>query len=112
MARRAGKAASRRARQRNVSRPPATPAKAAPAPAVDAAETETTATAASAAAGPTATRRPVAVRQSAGSQLSAAERSEYHYVERDLRDIGILTVVMAALLLLAWFVFSVTGLFS
>jgi hypothetical protein len=112
LARRAGKAAARRARQRNVPRASSTPAKAAPAPAVDAADTESTATAVSAGAGPTATRRPVAVRQSAGSQLSAAERSEYHYVERDLRDIGILTVVMAALLLLAWFIFSATGLFS
>jgi hypothetical protein len=52
------------------------------------------------------------VRQAVGSELTAAERSEYHYVERDLRDIGILTAVMAALLLLAWFVFSATGIAS
>jgi hypothetical protein len=95
-----------------VPRASTTPAKAAPAPAVDAADAETATAAASAGAGPTATRRPVAVRQSSGSQLSATERSEYHYVERDLRDIAILTVVMAALLLLAWFVFSATGLFG
>jgi hypothetical protein len=44
------------------------------------------------------------------SQLSSADRAEYHYVERDLRSIGILTAVMAALLLLAWFAFSSLGL--
>lgn len=54
----------------------------------------------------------MAVRQSAGSQLTSAERSEYHYVERDLRDIAILTVVMTALLLLAWFVFTASGIFA
>ncbi len=58
------------------------------------------------------TQKPVAVRQSAGSQLTSAERSEYHYVERDLRDIAILTVVMTALLLLAWFVFTASGIFA
>ena len=57
-------------------------------------------------------QKPVAVRQSAGSQLTSAERSEYHYVERDLRDIAILTVVMTALLLLAWFVFTASGIFA
>lgn len=45
------------------------------------------------------------------SQLSGADRAEYHYVERDLRSIGILTAVMAALLLLAWFAFVALDLF-
>ncbi len=49
-------------------------------------------------------------RPAAGSQLTATERSEYHYVERDLRDIGILTAVMAALLFVAWLIFSASGL--
>jgi hypothetical protein len=45
------------------------------------------------------------------SQLSSHDRAEYHYVERDLRSIGILTGIMAALLLLAWFVFVALDLF-
>ena len=45
-----------------------------------------------------------------GSTLTTSERTEYHYVERDLRNIGILTVAMAVLLFLAWFVFSPLGL--
>jgi hypothetical protein len=45
------------------------------------------------------------------SQLSSHDRAEYHYVERDLRSIGILTAVMAALLLLAWVVFVALDLF-
>jgi hypothetical protein len=45
------------------------------------------------------------------SQLSSGERAEYHYVERDLRSIGILTAVMGALLLLAWVVFVALDLF-
>jgi uridylate kinase len=45
------------------------------------------------------------------SQLSSADRAEYHYVERDLRSIGILSAVMAALLLLAWFLFVALDLF-
>jgi len=44
-----------------------------------------------------------------GSQLTAGERSEYHYVERDLRDIGILTSIMALLLLAAWIAFRALG---
>jgi hypothetical protein len=45
-----------------------------------------------------------------GSVLTDRERAEYHYVERDLRNIGILTAVMVALLVLAYFVFSALGL--
>jgi hypothetical protein len=45
-----------------------------------------------------------------GSTLSASERFEYHYVERDLRNIGILSLVMVGLLALAWFIFTATGL--
>jgi hypothetical protein len=46
----------------------------------------------------------------AGSTLTSRERAEYHYVERDLRNIGVLTVVMAVLLLVAWFAFSALNL--
>jgi hypothetical protein len=45
------------------------------------------------------------------SQLSTGERAEYHYVERDLRSIGILMAVMAGLLLLAWIVFVALDVF-
>jgi len=45
-----------------------------------------------------------------GSTLTASERSEYHYVERDLRNIGILSLVMVGLLALAWFLFTASGL--
>ncbi|HVM24028.1 MAG TPA: hypothetical protein VM253_01350 [Candidatus Limnocylindrales bacterium] len=44
------------------------------------------------------------------SRLSGRERAEYHYVEKDLRNIGIITLVMVASLLIAWFVFQATGL--
>jgi hypothetical protein len=47
---------------------------------------------------------------STGSGLSARDRADYHYVERDLRNIGILTLIMAAMLLVAWLIFNATGL--
>ena len=103
MARRAGKAATRRARQRTVRRPtpPAAPSTAAtPAGSLDAPE-------------PTATPEPRQVAApviAAGSSLSARERADYHYVERDLRNIGILSAVMVVLLIVAWVAFSALGL--
>ena len=61
----------------------------------------------------TATERPrrvtapsAASAYSLSSTLSDRERAEYHYVERDLRNIGILTVVLVALLAPAWFAFN------
>jgi hypothetical protein len=108
MARRAGKAASRKARQRKVHRPigatPAAPVSAPP-PDVDAATPPSPA-----AAAPAAPRRAAVAGSASASRLSGSERSEYHYVERDLRDIAILTAVMAALLFVAWLAFSATGL--
>jgi hypothetical protein len=47
---------------------------------------------------------------STGSTLTLRERAEYHYVERDLRNIGILTALLALLLLAAWVIFTATGL--
>jgi hypothetical protein len=35
---------------------------------------------------------------------------EYHYVKRDLRNIGVLVVVMAAVLVLAFILFNVMGI--
>ena len=109
MARRAGKATSRKARQRNVPRPPRTT----PAPAVERIAVPPVGTPdAREAASLTPPRRMTPVPASSGrSQLSSADRAEYHYVERDLRSIGILTAVMAGLLLLAWVVFVALDLF-
>jgi len=109
MARRAGKAASRKARQRYV---PKTPRPAAPAPAPE--------TAPSAAADSTASRQTPSADQprrtapvayaSAGSTLTVRERAEYHYVERDLRNIGVLSLVMVVLLIAAYFLFNALGI--
>lgn len=123
MARRAGKAASRKARQRNPSRsarPAASPARPAPSPetvAESIAESD-----AAVAVPPVGTpdaraarsldppaRRTVAG-STLGSTLTDRERGEYHYVERDLRNIAVLTVIMVALLLLSWVLFGVLGL--
>jgi hypothetical protein len=114
MARRAGKAANRKARQRSAAhraatRPVAAPdASAAPSgtpvPPVgtpDARETVSL----------DPPRRVTSPRlAAAGSTLTTTERAEYHYVERDLRNIGILTAGMAVLLFLAWIAFSALGL--
>ena len=112
MARRAGKASSRKARQRNVPRRPTPPAPAA------APVEETPVEAAPAVAAdvrrptpPAPRRRPVTPGlMGTGSTLTATERADYHYVERDLRNIGILTAIMVGLLLAAWALFTATGL--
>lgn len=104
MARRAGKAASRKARQRRVQRPGIGPQ----APSAASAESALPEPAARVPA--PGLRRSVPARQAVGSELTATERSEYHYVERDLRDIAILSVVMAALLGLSWFVIQASGI--
>ena len=57
-----------------------------------------------------APRRPRPSSTLTGSTLTASERSEYHYVERDLRNIGILSLAMVGLLLVAYFIFTATGL--
>ena len=107
MARRAGKAASRKARQRNV---PRAPRPAAPPTAPDQ-PVEAATTTPTLGDPPRPARRPSApAAYAGGSTLTAAERSEYHYVERDLRNIGILTLVMFGLLVGAWLLFTATGL--
>jgi hypothetical protein len=101
MARRAGgKAANRKARQRNVPRALRT----APAPtAVPPVGTPDAREAISL----DPPRRTLASGTAAGpSALSGRDRAEYHYVERDLRNIGILTAILFALLIGAWFVTS------
>ena len=106
MARRAGKVASRKARQRKMQRPAAPPrAQEVAIPPVgtpDAREAVSL--------DPPRRRVPSASRAHTGSTLSDIERAEYHYVERDLRNIGILTAAMLALLAVAYFVFTALGL--
>ena len=105
MARRAGKAASRKARQRYQPRTP----RPAPTPAPEAAPADVAEVSSTAVAEPMRRSAPVAY-ATAGSSLSSRERAEYHYVERDLRNIGILTLVMVIVLVAAWFVFNGLGL--
>jgi hypothetical protein len=107
MARRAGKAASRKARQRKVHRP-ATFA-AAPPVAVPPVGTPDAQDAVSLDP-PRRVTAPSPERAYAGSTLSARERAEYHYVERDLRNIGILTAIIVVLLAASWFLFNALGL--
>jgi len=109
MARRAGKAASRKARQRYVPktpRPAPTPTPGAvPVPPVgtpDAREAISL--------DPPRRTTPVTYGVGGGSILSTRERAEYHYVERDLRNIGTLSLVMAVMLVAAYFLFNALGI--
>jgi hypothetical protein len=103
MARRAGKAASRKARQRQVKRPavPAGPTAPVAIPPIGTPD-------ARAATSLTPPRRATSATPT-GSILTDRERAEYHYVERDLRNIGVLTVLMVVLLLAAWAAFNALG---
>jgi len=109
MPRRAGKAASRRARQRPVKRPlqhvtlPPPGSVVPPVGTPDARE-------AISLDPPRRVGQPSVA--GASSTLSVRERAEYHYVERDLRNIAVLTVLMAVGLLVAWIAFSQLGLIS
>jgi len=108
MPRRAGKAASRKARQRPVKRPLAhvrLPPPASPIPPVGTPDARE-------AISLDPPRRVVQPSGAVGSTLSVRERAEYHYVERDLRNIAVLTVLMALGLLAAWVAFSQLGLIS
>ena len=104
MARRAGKAASRKARQRNVPRTPRPAVAPTPVPPVESPDARE----------PTSLDPPRRVASPAaagiGSSLSVRDRAEYHYVERDLRNIGILSALLAVLLFVAWLAFSAVGL--
>lgn len=109
MPRRAGKAASRRARQRATqrsSRPAPPPAL--PQPQADAVPPVGTPDAREAATLTPARREtPVVV---GDSRLAGRARDDYHYVERDLRSIALLTALMVVLLLVAWAAFQALGL--
>jgi hypothetical protein len=108
MPRRAGKAASRRARQRSSQR--ARPSAPAPRPQPAALPPVGTPDAREAEALNPPRRTTPSAAALAGSQLTSRERAEYHYVERDLRNIGLLTAGMVVLLFVAWAVVQALGL--
>ena len=111
MARRAGKAANRKARQRSAAQRAASrPATAPPAPPATPVPPVGTPDAREAVSLDPPRRVTPPVAAGLASTLTTSERAEYHYVERDLRNIGILTAVMGALLFLAWIAFSALGL--
>jgi hypothetical protein len=108
MPRRAGKAASRRARQRAAqrgarasARPSAAPTPVPPVGTPDARE--------AVALDPPRRVSPPAAEAAGDSRLSGHEKDEYHYVERDLRNVAILTAAMFVLLLVAWAAISALG---
>jgi hypothetical protein len=111
---RSGKAANRRSRHR----PPRRPAIPQPAPrppeddTADAVD-DTDAVAARSAPEPVrATPRPMPAIYAGASRLSERAAAEYHYVGRDLRNIAVLTAIIAVILLAAWLVLPATGLVS
>lgn len=121
MARRGGKAANRRDRNRRAQRKaPLRPA-VTPRPPVDAvtdaieAAAERRAEAAPARPAPTpaptrGARSDPRFAVAGPSRLSERAASEYHYVMRDLRNIGVLVVVMGVLLVAAVIGFSALGI--
>jgi len=110
MARRSGKAANRRSRQRPAHRAASRLAPAPPA----AASLEPEASAAPAAPltpAPRLAPRPTRQGSAAvGSVLAEAARAEYHYVGRDLRNMAVLVVIIAVLLAAAVFAFHAAGI--
>ena len=104
MSRRAGKAASRKARQRKLQRP--TPPMSAPPPAAVPPVGTPDAREAISLDPPRRASAPSLERAYGGSTLTDRERAEYHYVERDLHNIGILTAIMLVLLAASWFLFN------
>lgn len=118
MARRGGKAANRRDRQRRAQRKalqrppaPARPIAGVVSDAVDAvAESRSEAAPVRVAPAPTLTRGARSDPRfavSGPSRLSERAAAEYHYVRNDLRNIAVLVVVMAVLLAAAVVAFSV-----
>lgn len=123
MARRGGKAASRRERQRRAQRQvqprpaPPRPAAATLNEAVDAVAEERV-TQERVAAAPVApamqltkgARHDPRFAVSGPSRLGERAAAEYHYVRSDLRNIGLLVVVMAVVLGIATFAFNALGI--
>ena len=112
---RSGKAANRRSRQR----PPRRPVIAQPTPRpaqadaaeTDAVESQSQSTSTGGAAKP-ASSRPIAPIYAGASRLNERAVAEYHYVGRDLRNIAVLTFVIAVVLVLASLVLPAVGVVS
>jgi hypothetical protein len=102
MARRTGKAATRRARQQRRARMgPTAPASTPSAGPTTGGEGDER---------PAAPRQPLFATVPASSRLGDNAREEYHYVGRDLRNTAILTLVMAALLAGAVILVNLAGI--
>ena len=118
MARRGGKAANRRDRQRKAQRrmlqrpaAPAQPTTGGVAEAVEAAaERRSVSSTPTPAPLARAGRADPRFMVSGPSRLSERAADEYHYVRRDLRNIAVLVVVMAVLLGAAGVAFSALGI--
>lgn len=110
MARR-GKAATRQARQKRAQARPAPQAVVPPAPA-EPREDEVSASAVRVdRPSPTApARRDRSSMVSGSSALTAHAQGQYHYVGRDLRNIGILAAIMLAIVIAAFIVFNALGI--
>ena len=117
MARRGGKAANRRDRQRKAQRrtlqrpaPPAGPIGGVVSEAVEAAAERRSAPPPAPVPAVRPGRADPRFAVSGPSRLSERASAEYHYVRRDLRNIVVLVVVMAVLLGAAVVAFSVLGI--
>ena len=117
MARRGGKAANRRDRQRKAQRRTLQRPQASTAPttgtvseAIEAAAERRSESATTPAPSPRPGRADPRFAVSGPSRLSERAADEYHYVRRDLRNIAVLVVVMAVLLGAAVVAFSVLGI--
>jgi hypothetical protein len=117
MARRGGKAANRRDRQRKAQRrtlqrpaPPTGPIGGVVSEAVEAAAERRTVAPPPAAPAVRPGRADPRFAVAGPSRLSERASAEYHYVRRDLRNIAVLVVVMAVLLGAAVVAFSVLGI--
>ncbi len=116
MARKSNRSSSRRGRQRRRQRPPLRPPVPQPAPlsgdeAGSAAAEEPARERPPAPVSPSRPRNAAARGQLAGpSRLSERAIAEYHYVQRDLRNIGVLMVIMAITLAAAAVIVNVLGI--
>ena len=108
-----GGKASRRSRQRPPRRPVIPqPARRPASPASD--ETDADVVAASSASSEPArpAPRPLPQIYAGASRLSERAAAEYHYVGRDLRNIAVLTAIIAVMLIAAWLILPATGLIN
>jgi hypothetical protein len=107
---RSGKA-SRRSRQRPPRRPVIPqPAPRPASPASD--ETDSVAVAPISTEPAPPAVRPLPQIYAGASRLSERAAAEYHYVGRDLRNIAVLTAIIAVILIAAWLILPATGLIS